>query len=121
MSYHFLKINNLKHKGFDVYRKIPVVMEIQKATIFNDKYTYYYKTEGSDSMQILGNYKYMGKVSCNSYNHDYDYDAYFFDTTHILTNKKSCIYCCVIPDSEENMLPIENTTYEGYSVYYKNA
>lgn len=120
MSYHFLKINKMKHKGFDVYYKMPVNLEIQQATIFNDKYTYYYKTEGSDSMYVLGQFKTMGKVHCNSYHHDYDYDAYFFDTREIVTSKKSCIYCCVIPDSEENMIPIEDTTYDNYPVYYKN-
>jgi hypothetical protein len=110
----------MKYKGFEMYYKIPVNIEIQKAYVFSDKYTYYYKTESSDNMQLLGKFKYMGKVSCNSYHHDYDYDAYFFDTTHILTNKKSCIYCCVISDSEENMVPIEDTTYGTYPVYYKN-
>jgi hypothetical protein len=119
-SYHFIKIDYMEHTGFEMYYKKPVNRGIDKTNIFNDKYIYYLKIADSEEFKLIGKFIGLGKISSCSPYHDYDYDVYNFDMEQILCSKKHLIYCSGIPDSEENMVIIQNITYQGYEVYYKN-
>jgi len=118
-SFHFIQIDHMEYNGSEIYYKKPINSLIHKANIFNDKYIYYFKNEGSEETKLVGKFIGPGKISSSSPYHDYDYDVYNFDMKQILCSKKQLIYCSGIPDSEENMVLITNLNYQGYEVYYK--
>ena len=119
-SFHFIQIDYMEHNGFEMYYKKPVNTCINKVNIFSDKYIYYLKNANSEEFKSLGKFIGVGKISSGSPYHDYDYDVYNFDKEQVLCSKKHLIYCSGIPDSEENMVIIQNITYQGFEVYYKN-
>ena len=117
---HFIQLDFMQHNEFEMYYKKPINSSIHKANIFNDKYIYYLKNANSEELKTLGKFIGIGKISSCSRYHDCDYDVYNFDNEQILFSKKHLIYCSGIPDSEENMVFIQNISYKGYEVYYKN-
>jgi len=124
-DYHtFIKIENLKYKGFELYYKKPVDVNLRKATIFNNDYNYYYKS-GDEPIKLLGYFKGICKVNLGCPFSEYDYDVYNFDNDKIFYTKKEFIYCSEIPyskhDNDNNtFFIIEEMFYlELYPVYYK--
>ena len=120
-SFHFIQLDFMEHNGFEMYYKKPINKTLHSANIFNDKYIYYLKYANSEEFKLLGKFIGLGKINSSSPYHAYDYDVYNFDNEQILCSKKQLIYCSGIPDSEENMVFIQNITYKGYEVYYKTS
>jgi hypothetical protein len=126
INFIFVKLDNITHNGFEVYYKKPINTNFHKATVFNDNYNYYYKSseEEQDDLQLyrpLGKFDGMSKVNLGCPYSDIDYDVYGFEKDKIFCNKKDLIYCCGLPDSDENMILIEDTLYQDYPLYYKNV
>ena len=117
MNYTFCKIENILFKGYDTYYKSPIETSMHKATVMNDKYVYYLKTSLDDT-RLLGKYLRMTKISVSLPHFDMDYDAYQFEQDKIICNSPN-IYCCGIPDIDENMIRIEDATYQNCEMYYK--
>lgn len=108
---YFYKIDNLLHHGFPVYYLVTEDTKIRKATVFNDKYIYYYKNSNViDEYKLLG--KFIGKGNNEVYNFENEASIY----------KSELIYCMLIPlrlpkENGRNLLLIQNFTYENYPVY----
>ena len=131
-NFIFVKIDNITQNGFEVYYKKPINTYFHKATVFNDNYKYYYNFRTFDEedpqsedytnlYRPIGKFKGMSKVNLVCPYSDIDYDVYVFEKDKIFCNKKDLIYCCGIPDSDENMILIEDKLYQDYPMYYKNV
>ena len=127
LNFVFVKIDNITHNNCKVYYKKPINTNFHKATVFNDNYNYYYYynnislSEDEDDLDLcrpIGKFQRMSKVNLGFPNRDIDYDVYVFEKDKIISNKKNLIYCCGIPDSDENMVLIEDTFYQDYPMYY---
>lgn len=121
---NFYRIDNLLHHGFPVYYLITEDTKIKKATEFNDKYIYYYKSPNqNEDYKLLGKFIGKGKINTQIPNNDIDYDVYNFDDgTHIYIDKKEFIYCMLLPqtvpkENGKNLLLIQNFTYNDCPVY----
>jgi hypothetical protein len=125
-DYHtFIKIENLNYKGFELYYKKPVDVNLRKATIFNNDYNYYYHC-GDEPLKLLGYFKGMSKVNLGCPFTDIDYDVYEFDKDKIFCTKKEFIYCSEIPyskydiDNNNEFFIVEEMLYLNlYPIYYK--
>jgi len=105
---NFYKIDNLLHHGFQTYYL--KIEEIVKATEFNDKFLYYYKSEQVKEGKLLG--RFLGK---DNYDNSYvfEYGLHF---------KDDFIYFMPLPSTlpkqnGRNLLLIQNFTYLDYPVY----
>jgi hypothetical protein len=119
METTYIKINNIKHKGFELYYKKKIDNTMTKATIFDNNYKYFYKLPDSIVVRSLGYFKYIGKKSSESRYYDFDYDIYQFDEDFVLCSKKDNIFCIEQPMHYENMVLMEDMFYFEYPVYYK--
>ena len=120
MSFVYYPIKDMKHNGCDVYYRMPVNRGIFKATVFDDKYTYYYKSSFSNNMRPIGKFKYYSKRCSVLQWNDSDCDV-IFAGEYINLDELGNIYSEVIPDVRDNMLLLENSFYKGYPVYYEGA
>ena len=116
----FIKVETLRYKGNAVYYKKPILVHMHKATEFNDKYQYYYKEKNGEDEEFpthesIGKFVEFG----NPYD-DRDYNVLIFEKKKLFNNKINHIYCMGIPDTDENMILVEDMMYEGFPVYYKN-
>ena len=108
---NFYKIDNLLHHGFQTYYlKIEDVVE---ATVFNDTFLYYYKSEQVKEGKLLG--RFLGKDKDNSYVFEYGIK----DNNDFING---FIYCMPLPpklpkQNGRNLIPIHNFTYLDYPVY----
>lgn len=107
---NFYKIDNLLHHGFQTYYL--KIEDIIKATDFNDKFIYYYKSEQVKEGKLLGRFR--GKDKNSSYNFE------FGSPIHI--DKIQFIYSMILPtilpkENGRNLLLVQNFTYLGYPVY----
>lgn len=122
MDYVYTKINHLKYKGFDLYYRSEIDNKAHPATVFNDKYEYFYKSPyNNNEIKALGKFKGMSKRSSNLRYNDYDYDVYEFTNDFVSCDEKKYIFCTGIPESGENMILLESHKYmEMHPVYYLN-
>ena len=118
MSFVYYRIKDMKHEGYNIYYKTPVNGGIHKATVFDDKYTYYYKSASSNNMRPLGKFKYYSKRSSMTRWDDYDYEVIEFTEDYINLDEKNNVYCEVIHESGEHMIHVDSLLYKGYEVYY---
>jgi hypothetical protein len=107
---NFYKIDNLLHHGFQTYYL--KIEDVVKATIFNDKFLYYYKSEQVKEGKLLG--RFIGKNKDNSYIFQYGIHDNVF--------KDGFIYCMPLPpilpkQNGRNLLPIQDFTYLNYPLY----
>jgi hypothetical protein len=121
---NFYRIDNLLHHGFPVYYLITEDTKIKKATEFNDKYIYYYKSPNqNEEYKLLGKFLGKGKLNTHTPYNDYDYEVYNFENEpYIYCDKSEFIYCMLIPqtppkENGRNLLLIQNFTYNDYPVY----
>lgn len=139
MNFIFVKIDNIKYKGFDIYYKKLVenntnnannmtdITNIEKATIFNNNYIYYYKDTNISNTDFkkLGKFKCMNKMNSRLLYHDFDYDVYEFEEDKVFSNKVQFIYSIPILESDKNMILIndfiftEDNTLNKFQIYYK--
>jgi hypothetical protein len=117
-----MKINNLKYKGFDLYYRTEINTTAEQATVFNDKYEYFYKSLYSDTVKELGKFKVMSKRSSNFRYNDYDYDVYEFTNDYISCDEKKNIYCRGIAEKGDNMVQLEDMLYlDLHPIYYNQV
>ena len=121
----FIKVETLRYKGNVVYYRKPILVHMHKATEFNDKYHYYYREKNGEN-EVFPTHESIGKFvefskhwSGNPFD-DRDYPVLVFENKTLFDNKINHIYCMGIPDSDENMILVEDMMYEGFPVYYKN-
>lgn len=117
-AFIYLKTDNIRYKGKEVYYRKPINTELHKATEYNENYEYYYKGV-NEKLVVLGKFVTLRKYRSDSYFDDCDYPIIVFDTDFVYETKKENIYCKGIPDSDENRILIEDMEYEGFPVYYQ--
>jgi len=120
MNYNstYIKIDNLKYKGFDLYYKKEISNIMSEAIIFNDNYQYFYKEPNSEVVKQLGYYKGIINKSTGCRYHDIDYYVYIFSEEEVQNYNKMYIYSIEIPKHYDNLILIEDMLYENYNVYY---
>ena len=122
MNYVYTKISHLKYKGFDLFYKSEIDTKAQAATIFNDKYEYFYKSPyNADPIKELGKFQRLSKRSSNLRYNDYDYAVYEFTNDYISCDEKKNLYCTGIPESGENMIKVDQMLYLDLHPVYYNA
>jgi len=114
----YIKIDNLKYKGFDLYYKKQISNIMSEAIFFNDNYQYFYKDPNSKVVKPLGYYKGIINKSTDCRYYDIDYYVYDFSEGEVISNEKSNIYSIEIAKQYDNMILIEDMLYENYDVYY---
>ena len=120
-SYIYVKTDKILYKGKDVFYKKTINTELHQATEFSQYYEYYYKkTQNENDKPIpLGRFITLRKYRSDSYFDDCDYPIIVFDKDFVFESKKECIYCKGIPDSDTNMVLIDDMDFEGFPVYYQ--
>ena len=122
MNYVYNKIDHLKYKGFDLYYRSEIDHKAHPATVFNDKYEYFYKSPYKDEIKPLGKFKGISKRSSNLRYDDYDYDVYEFAKEEVSLEEKGKIYSRGIGECGENMVRLEGMVYLDMEwVYYRNV
>jgi hypothetical protein len=120
VSITYIKMNDIKYKGYQVYYKKSIDNIMTKATEFNEHFKYFYKQSDSIVIKSMGKYKGYKIVSSECRYYDGNYHIYEFEEGNISTDKKECIYCIEIPIIYNNMILIDDITYEQYSLYYRD-
>lgn len=115
----YVKIETMRYKGQKVFYRKPINTELHIATEFSKNYEYYYKEETDETPKYLGKFEGKGMYGGNPYWDDYDYPIIKFEKENIFDNKTKFIYCKGIPDSDENMVLIEDMAYDELPVYYQ--
>jgi len=119
-AFIYLKTDTIRYQGKEVYYRKPINTELHQATEYNDHYVYYYKqTVNNGPLVFLGKFVELRKYRSDSYFDDHDYPIIVFEKDFVYETKKENIYCKGIPDSDENMILIDNMNYEGFPVYYQ--
>ena len=118
-----------QYKGFDVYHREIIDTIMHEATIFNDKYIYYYKSDFTEKPKLLGKYKGKSIRSSNMRWDDYDYNVYEFinninntnEIEDVICTAYNYIYAVGIPESAENLNLniIDEMFYEGNQCFMK--
>jgi len=120
-DYTYAIVPNLKYGGKIVYYRKPYEGIITAATIFNDKYTYFYKDPKSSVLKPLGKFQKHGMRSTGNYSYDYDYPVYEFENNdYYQCENQKYIYCIELQNTRENMVLIEDLLYEDYPIYYES-
>ena len=118
----FHKIANITNNGYELYYKEPIDVQMQKATVMNSKYNYFYKSPHkspyNEDVLNLGTFKGLSKRSSNCRYDDYDYDVFeFSEYDYIACSEKRNLYCVGIPETGENMVLLDGMLSQGYPVY----
>jgi len=122
MNYIYTKIPHLKYKGFDLYYRSEIDNKAHQATVFNDKYEYFYKSPYKDEIKPLGKFKGLSKRSSNLRYNDYDYEVYIFEKEEVSLEDKINIFSRGIVECGENMVRLEGMVYlDMDGVYYRNV
>ena len=121
MNVTYIKIDNIKHKGFNLYYKKEIDENMNKATRFNNNYKYFYKSPESNIIKSLGLFKHIGKKSSGSRYCDIDYDIYQFEEDFVFFSKKDNIYSIEQSVCYDNMVLIEDMFYLENPVYYNST
>jgi hypothetical protein len=126
MNFQFTKINSLTYKGFELYYKKNIDTTIRNATVFNDKYIYYYCYPDEENKKLLGKYVGTGKINFGYRCNDVDYEILRFENDYVLRSKSAYIFCYMVSDSDSDsdsdMILIDNDfTFEGFPVFYKKT
>ena len=116
--YTFIKINDMKHNGNELFYMKPINVTLQPATEFNACYNYFYKSPHSTEIKPLGTFLQYSKRSSMRREDDYDYDVFEFTNDYVSCSEKAHLYCIGIPVSMENMMPLANMVYNDYPIYY---
>jgi|LauGreSBDMM110SN_4_FD.fasta_scaffold16385_2 hypothetical protein len=119
MSFTYITVDNITYKGYPLYYKSPIDITIHKASIFNDKYIYYYKLPNSQDMKLIGRFKSIERRSCPLLYYDCDYTVHIFEEEIIDSSKIESIYCRGIAETSENMILLDDTFYQNFPLYYK--
>ena len=128
MQFHYTKIENLSFNDSPLYFRKPLTKEFIRATIFSEKYVYFHTTsllenESTDT-KCLGNFIKMNKLKNEDeiINKDRLPFYYEFQLGNVYCNKngktEGDIYLICIPDSNENMIQLENVFYKDWPVFY---
>ena len=124
MSFHYTKIENLSFNGSPLYFRTPLTKEFTRATIFSEKYIYFHTISSlvneSTDTKCLGNFIKMSKIkdedTDNIINKDRLLFYYEFQLGNVYCNKNGKtegeIYLIGIPDSDQNMVQLENIFYK---------
>jgi hypothetical protein len=126
MSYNCIKIDDIKYKGFNVYYKKKINMDIRLARKFDSDYIYYQKIPDNNvssnfKMKLLGKFISRSKKNLGTYSYDADYDVYQFENDYVFCDQHDTIYCTDITNEDltaENMILIEDLYYQDHLVYY---
>jgi len=116
MNYVYNKIPYLKYKGFDLYYRSEIDNKAHPATVFNDKYEYFYKSPYKDEIKSLGKFKGISKRSSNLRYNDYDYDVYEFAKEEVSLEESRNIFSRGIGECGENMVRLEGDGLFRYGV-----
>ena len=116
MSFVYIKIENLLHKGNDLYYQNPITTTLKPAHNFNDKYTYYYKAlDASSNMIFLDKY-----IKCELYDlGENEEEVYEFSNKSIPKYEQNNIYCKGISEDIKDFELIKDISYMSLPVYYK--
>jgi hypothetical protein len=117
MNFTYIKINNFKYKGCDLYYKKEIDNIMTQAYFFNENYKYFYKEPTSILVKPLGYYKGVINKSSECRYYDIDYYIYSFSEGEVISTNKNNIYSIEIPIQFDNMEIIEDMLYEKYNVY----
>jgi hypothetical protein len=128
MQFHYTKIENLSFNDSPLYFRTPLTKEFIRATIFSEKYVYFHTTSLLDNdmtdTKCLGNFIKMNKLKNEDeiINKDRLPFYYEFQLGNVYCNKNGKtegeIYLIGIPDSDENMIQLENIFYKDWPVFY---
>jgi hypothetical protein len=128
MQFHYTKIENLSFNDSPLYFRTPLTKEFIRATIFSEKYVYFHTTSLLDNdmtdTKCLGNFIKMNKLKNEDeiINKDRLPFYYEFQLGNVYCNKNGKtegeIYLIGIPDSNENMIQLENIFYKDWPVFY---
>lgn len=129
MSFIFLPLIDIKYKGLETFYRKEVVTELHKIGnfksedfhLYKDKHVYYYSDALFQNKKHLGKFKGNTKINPGNLGYDYDYDAYEFENMTLLAYNINEIYCEVIPDTDTNMVHIQDITFHEKEIYYKKA
>ena len=130
-NYVFYK-TDFTYQEFDVYYRKLIDTRMQEANnIFDDKHIYYYKSEFTEKLKLLGKYKgqtVRSSMYWNDYNYDYDYDydVYEFindkgEIEDVICREYNYIYCVGVPESSENMYIINGLFHNDSECFMKIA
>jgi len=122
-TFIFLKIDNITYKGKTVYYKKPILTDLHKATEFTENYEYYYtenETPTIETSKYIGKFLEFSKFNNGNPFDDRDYPIFVFEKDKVFDNKTDYIYCKGIPDTDENMIKIDDISYNEFPIYCKN-
>ena len=119
-TYVYHKIANITNNGCDLYYREPIDTSMQKATVMNGKYNYFYKSSNVNGVRALGKFKCLGWRRSDCRYDDYDYEVFeFMENDHVASSDKDNIYCMGIAETDKNMVPLAGMFSQGFPVYYK--
>ena len=128
MQFHYTKIENLSFNDSPLYFRTPLTKEFTRATIFSDKYVYFHTPTTVDNdmkdIKCLGNFIKMNKLTNEDdfINKNRLPFYYEFQLGNVYCNKNGKtegeLYLIGIPDSDENMIQLENIFYKDWPVFY---
>ena len=117
MEFVYIPIYNLRHNGKLLYYQYPVDTTIHPATVFSDRYEYFYKAIDDENMKPLGSFRGFGKQSSGQPYYDVEYDVYVFDEDFVYSSHIQQLYCRGIPESPVGLELVDTITYLEYPVY----
>ena len=126
MPFHYTKIDDLSFNDTPLYFRTPVINTMTRATIFSDKYIYFHTQSIIDNdmsnIKCLGNFIKMNTHKNENEIKDRLPFYYEFQLGNVYCNKNGRIegeiYLIGIPDSDENMIQLENMLYKEWPVFY---
>lgn len=126
MPFHYTKIDDLSFNDTPLYFRTPVINTMTRATIFSDKYIYFHTQSIIDNdmsnIKCLGNFIKMNTLKNENEIKDRLPFYYEFQLGNVYCNKNGRIegeiYLIGIPDSDENMIQLENMLYKDWPVFY---
>jgi hypothetical protein len=124
MSYHYTKIDDITFNDVELYFRTPLTTVFTHATIFSDKYLYFHSPSSSKTdpnIKSLGKFVKLSRMSSGCPYADYDYSVYEFELGNVNCKQDGRtdghIYLIGIPDSNDNMYPVDCMVYKGWPVF----
>lgn len=130
MPFHYTKIDDLSFNDIPLYFRTPINNTMTRATTFSEKYIYFHTqsiiNNDVSNIKCLGNFIKMNKFRNEDETTDENKDRlpfyYEFQLGNVYCNKNGRtegeIYLIGIPDSDENMIQLENMFYKECPVFY---